>query len=164
MANDIEPNRKLTDQQEKFAQALVRGISQSEAYREAYPKAKSWADTAVWPEASRLAAHPMVSARVAALRAPAVAAAGMTLEGHIAELQRLKGIALGLRKVDVAVRAEELCGKASGFYVTKIESGEPGAFQKLAAENKQRAITAIQDELVRRALLDTTVTDVEPKQ
>ena len=155
--------RLLTDQQEAFAQAFASGKSQADAYREAYPASQKWTAKTLWSKASQLAKHDLVLARVAELRAPAVAAAGMTLESHLAELERLKQLALARNKVDIAVRAEELRGKASGLYITRIEGGEPGAFNKLAAENKQRAIQAVQDEIARRALLDTSVSDVEPK-
>ena len=47
-------NKPLTDKQEKFIQELIKGKSQREAYREAYPASKKWLDTAVDCEASKL--------------------------------------------------------------------------------------------------------------
>lgn len=54
----------LTRQQELFAQGLVAGFSQADAYRRAYPRAAKHKDAAVWVEASKLAAHPKVRLRV----------------------------------------------------------------------------------------------------
>lgn len=53
---------------EIFAQAVAKGASHAEAYREAYPKAKRWKDSTIHPEASKLAANPKVSTRVAELQ------------------------------------------------------------------------------------------------
>jgi hypothetical protein len=54
----------LTPQQEKFAQEVVKGVNLAEAYRTAYPKSQKWADSTLWPHASRLASDGKVSARV----------------------------------------------------------------------------------------------------
>jgi len=45
---------KLTDKQEKFIQELIKGKSQREAYKEAYPKSRKWTDNAVDARACRL--------------------------------------------------------------------------------------------------------------
>lgn len=37
---------KLTDGQEKFVQELIKGKSQREAYRTAYPNSRKWKDNA----------------------------------------------------------------------------------------------------------------------
>lgn len=59
----------LTPKQEAMAQGLARGLSQSEAYRQAYPKALGWRDATVWSRASEVASSGEVQARVAQLRA-----------------------------------------------------------------------------------------------
>jgi hypothetical protein len=58
----------LTPKQEAFAQGLASGLSQSEAYRVAYPKAQSWKDATVWRKASLMAGNGDVQARVDQLR------------------------------------------------------------------------------------------------
>lgn len=45
---------KLTANQEKFVQELIKGKSQREAYRIAYPKSINWTDNAIDSRASRL--------------------------------------------------------------------------------------------------------------
>ena len=44
----------LTDKREKFAQNLNAGLSQRQAYREAYPKSRNWKDATVDKRASEL--------------------------------------------------------------------------------------------------------------
>lgn len=60
--------KKLTVQQEAFAQCLADGLSQADAYRVAYPKSKNWTASALYAQASRTAADPKIDARVTELR------------------------------------------------------------------------------------------------
>lgn len=57
----------LTPQQEAFAMAVASGKSLAEAYRAAYPKSLKWAESTLWPHASRLSGDGKVSARIKAL-------------------------------------------------------------------------------------------------
>ena len=57
----------LTDQQEKFAQNVASVMTQSDAYRSAYPKSKV-KDKTVHEKASRLMANDKIQARVKELR------------------------------------------------------------------------------------------------
>lgn len=79
----------MTPKQEDFATALAAGLSQAAAYREAYPAAAKWKDATVWEEASRLAAHPEVRARLTELRAKAAAANEVSIERLARELVSL---------------------------------------------------------------------------
>lgn len=54
----------LTDKQEAFVQALVRGLSQREAYYEAYPKSKQWKEASVDSKACLLAQNVKVMSRL----------------------------------------------------------------------------------------------------
>lgn len=47
-------NNKLTAKQEKFVNNVIKGMSQREAYRDAYAKSKNWEDSSVDCEASKL--------------------------------------------------------------------------------------------------------------
>lgn len=55
----------LTEGQERYCQARVRGLNQRQAYREAYPKSRGWKDSSVDSQASRLEKTPNVAARLA---------------------------------------------------------------------------------------------------
>ena len=57
----------LTQSQELYCQARARGLSQRQAYREAYPRSGKWKDEAVDSQACRLEALRKVSARIAEL-------------------------------------------------------------------------------------------------
>lgn len=58
----------LTAPQEKYCQARARGLSQRQAYREAYPKSAKWKDSSVDVNASKLEANAKVSQRLAELQ------------------------------------------------------------------------------------------------
>jgi phage terminase small subunit len=59
---------KLTHKQEKFCQEIIKGNTQSDAYREAYTKSKSWKSNTVWERASVLSKNSKVIARLEELR------------------------------------------------------------------------------------------------
>ena len=61
-----ERESMLTTQQETFAQNIIMGMSQAEAYRNAYNTNKM-TDKTVWEKASRLMATDKVRARVSSL-------------------------------------------------------------------------------------------------
>jgi len=63
----MHPTMTLTIKQENFCQAIVDGLSQSDAYRAAY-EAGNMSDNAIAVEASRLMDNPNVSLRVDELR------------------------------------------------------------------------------------------------
>jgi hypothetical protein len=56
--------KALTPQQEKFAQGIAAGLSQSAAYRAAYPASLKWKDDSVHNKASALMRNALVQARV----------------------------------------------------------------------------------------------------
>lgn len=111
----------LSPQREKYAQLLAQGCTQSDAYRQAYPASKSWKPDSVHQKASKLAADPGVAARVDELRRQVVPKLAMTMESHMEELERLKGLALQAGKFEAAIKAEELRGKVKGLYVQRTE-------------------------------------------
>ena len=54
---------RLTKQQEKYVNYLIRGDSQRQAYMKAYPNSKKWKQSSVDAEASKMLAIPKVSTR-----------------------------------------------------------------------------------------------------
>lgn len=80
----------LTPKQEKFAQLCVALCNQSAAYRQAYDCTNMKWNT-IAPEASKLAAHPEVAARIRQLQDEAAAASAVpTLAARIAELRLME--------------------------------------------------------------------------
>lgn len=116
----------VTPKQEAFCIAYIETGNASEAYRRAY-SAKGMSLKTINEAASRLASDSKVTARLQELRAPAVKAAQITLEQHLADLQRLRDMAEASEKYGPAVAAEMARGKASGLYVDRVEhSGKIG--------------------------------------
>jgi hypothetical protein len=64
---------KLTNKQEKFAEAIAMGVSQSEAYRMAYPVSLAWKAASVHNKASAMAKNGEVLARVEKLKVQTMA-------------------------------------------------------------------------------------------
>ena len=112
--------RGITSKQEAFCQAIISGGTQADAYRSAYSTANMKSKT-VDEEACAIMKNPTIINRIAELRAPAVRAAGMTLESHLADLQRLRNMAVKDKQYAAAITAETSRGRAAGFYVDKKE-------------------------------------------
>jgi hypothetical protein len=116
----------MTPGRESFATGLAQGLSQSEAYRRAFQKSQAWKDATVWRKASLLAAVGEVQARVAEIQAQVAERSLVTLEGHVAELARLRRAAEDEGQLAAAIKAEELRGKVCGLYVERTEHTGPG--------------------------------------
>jgi phage terminase small subunit len=110
----------LTIKQENFCLKYIETGNASEAYRHAYDTSRMKPET-VNRCAKEMIDHPNISARVKELREPVVKAAQVSLEQHLADLQRLRDKAESSEKYGPAVTAEMARGKASGLYVDKIE-------------------------------------------
>jgi len=121
--------RTLTAKQERFVQALTKGgadgkgTSQADAYRAAY-SADRMSAHAVHCEASLLAAHPEVSARVAAHRAAverSTLSSALTRRRWIVE--RLEHEAEHAQSDAGRVRALELLGKVTevALFTDRVE-------------------------------------------
>ena len=112
----------LTPKQEAFAQAVVSGLSQSDAYRAAYNVREGTKSETINQAASRIMADSNVSARVAELRKPVVEAVKITLASHLQRLEELSSGAEQAGQYSAAISAEIARGKASGLYTEKVEA------------------------------------------
>jgi phage terminase small subunit len=110
---------ELTPKQEAFAQAIVTGMSQSDAYRAAY-SADNMKPETVQNKAYQLMKRGEVTARVAELRKPVVEAVQITLASHLERLRELSAVAQSSGQLSAAITAEVARGKASGLYVEKV--------------------------------------------
>ena len=109
----------LTPKQEAFAQAIVTGVNQSDAYRAAYKVRAGTKAESVNVAASKLMADAKVTQRVAELREPVAKKAQITLESHLDDLMRLRNMAAKEKQYSAAITAEVARGKASGVHVEK---------------------------------------------
>ena len=105
---------------EHFAQLLLQGYNQADAYKLAYPAQARQRPGTLYPNASRLAADSKVKARLAELRAavaaPAILDAIQRQEfwSHI--------ICDDSKDTRDRLRASELLGKAQGDFIERTES------------------------------------------
>jgi phage terminase small subunit len=114
----------LTPKQENFCLAYIETGNASEAYRRSYD-ASGMSDTSINRKAKELLDNGKIAARLAALRAPVVQKAQITLEKHLNDLKRLRDMAEASEKYGPAIQAEIARGKASGLYVEKTELTGP---------------------------------------
>lgn len=89
----------LTVQQEKYCQARARGLTQRNAYREAYPKSESWKESSVDVAASKLDANAKVSQRLGELME---AAAKESVASRAAVIDRMA--ALNAESAKIAIQ------------------------------------------------------------
>ncbi len=104
---------KLTSKQTKFVQGVLRGLSQSDAYRAAYDCA-NMADNSIWREASVLMTNPKVTQRLKTLQArqdDAALLSGLATRQHIQ--RTLYGLTTDGENDAARLRACELLGKLS---------------------------------------------------
>lgn len=130
--------RKPTAKQEAFCVAYIETGSVVEAYKRVY-KPTSTNESAIKATAHKSYRSPVVVARIAELQAPAAKKAGITLESHLAELERLRNKADTAADYGAAIRAEVARGKAAGLYVEKIDLNLTGSLAERLARARQRA-------------------------
>lgn len=127
----------LTPKQERFVQNIISGMTQADAYREAYSTAKM-TDKTVWEKASRLMADSKVKARLTELRDQLAGESIMTAKERLEYLTRVvkgeeneqkieitKDGKKVTRRIPPAIKtrldAIDLMNKMTGEYTTKIE-------------------------------------------
>ena len=109
----------LTDKQLRFVRAILDGKTATDAYRTAYDCSNMQSES-IWVAASRLRNNDKVALWIITARKACLGASKLTLEGHLQELERLKELAMGAGNYGAAVQAEQLRGKATGFYVEQV--------------------------------------------
>ena len=109
----------LTAKQEQFAQNIIKGMSQADAYRSAYSTSKM-ADKTIHENASRLANDSKVRARIDELRGQ------LTSETIMTAQKRLEWLTEAIQSEDVAIndklKAIDIMNKMQGEYVQKVQA------------------------------------------
>lgn len=126
----------LTGPQEEFAKLVASGKTLAEAHRLAYPRSAKWADSAIWPSASRIMAISKVSARVKALQAVAAEKAGIDQAEVLREIRRLavSDIA-GIMHADGRMKMPHELDAATRAAVASFEMGPTGIKYKFWDKN-----------------------------
>ena len=130
---------------EKFVQELLRGKSQADAYLAAGYKAKSTAVASA--AATRLLKNPDIQKRIAEFHERTELETALTLEEHMRELKLLREMAKARGDIKAAIQAEVKRGEAKQFYVRRVETGGPVAFDQLTDDELQQQIVEQTKEL-----------------
>ncbi len=136
----------LTSKQEVFAQAIVSGKTQADAYRKAFSAGKM-KDETIQQAASRLMADSKVTARVEELRAPVVAKLQYGLEAAMLEAAEAFRVAKAKENGGAMVAAVQLRAKLNGLLVEKREDvTDPfkQAIGNMSAEKAQEMLDALE--------------------
>ena len=117
--SDMDELPGLTPKQMAFVQALLRGKTASDAYREAYD-CEGMAANSIWVAASRLRSDAKVALWLRRYQLATLQEGRVTLEAHLGELTRLRERALDAKQVAAAVQAEHHRGKVAGLYEDRL--------------------------------------------
>ena len=109
----------LTPKQETFAQKIIEGMSQADAYRSAYSCARM-SDKTIWENASRLMADSKVKARVQELRDRIASESVMSARERLEWLTRL--VQDEEQITPDKLKAIDIMNKMTGEYVTKVDA------------------------------------------
>lgn len=109
----------LTAKQETFAQKIVEGMTQTDAYRAAY-NAKKMTDKSVWEKASELANDVKVAERIRELRDRIASKSIMTAQER---MEWLTELVMGQdASYSDRLKAIDIMNKMQGEYVQKVEA------------------------------------------
>ena len=108
----------LTAKQEKFCQGVAKGLSYSDAYREAYDAVNMKPET-VNNSAFKLLKNGEITARVDELRGHIEEELKYSAKESFTKLSELQSQAEAGGNINAALKAEELKGKLAGIYVDK---------------------------------------------
>lgn len=93
--------------------------------------------------ASRLKNDSKIAAWIQRARVAALETGKVTAQGHLAELARLREIALSTGNVGAAVNAEVSRGKAQGIYVERIEDARSANDTTLTLEQLKECLVSL---------------------
>lgn len=109
----------LTAKQEAFAQNIVSGMNQADAYRSAYD-ADNMSDNAIYREASLLMSRPKVAQRISEMRNELAKPTIMSAQERLEWLTGL--IKDDESDVNAKLKAVDIMNKMQGGYIQRIEA------------------------------------------
>jgi len=140
-------DKKLTPKQLHFARCIAGGMTQSDAYREAYTVRDSTTQESIHSSASRLMSDVKVSARVKhliGLRERAVVASAVTDRERV--LSKLRGWMDDAEPTDTnKIKAAQLLGQSVGMFKDVIETSTNDRESSEIAVEIERRLAALQD-------------------
>jgi len=110
----------LTEKQLNFVLGIQKGLSKSDAYRQAYDCTKMKPDS-IWCNASKLASSTKVAQWLAYLKATQITEALYTKEKHLEDMAEAARACKENKSWSAYVKAVESLGRCAGHYVDKSE-------------------------------------------
>jgi len=110
----------LTEKQLLFVIGIQKGLSKSDAYRQAYDCTRMKPDS-IWCNASKLASSTKVAQWLAYLKATQITEALYTKEKHILDMAEAARACKENKAWAAYVKATESLGRCAGHYVDKTE-------------------------------------------
>ena len=114
--------KRLTEMQQRFAEFLVFGGPEGPLNKMEAAKLAGYSEKRCRQEGSELTnprLSPLVVKHIDELKQERMLKFGVTYESHIAELARIKDLALKKSSFSAAVNAETNRGKAGGLYIDR---------------------------------------------
>ena len=124
--------RKLTINQEKFAQEYVLTGIGAEAYRRAYPKSLKWKEEIVHQKASRMMSHGKVVARIKELQDEVAKRNEVTIDSVVAEYNEVIKEAREAGQFSPAVAGITKKAELLGLFKKHQEQGKTDIHMNLA--------------------------------
>ena len=154
--------KRLTEMQRKFAEILVFGDKEGRAVTKTEAaKLAGFSPNRCSQEGYELTnpkLSPLVVDYIGKLREEKIQKYAVTYEGHVAELDRIKEMALKKGSFSSAVNAETNRGKAAGLYIDRkiIKTGKLEDLTEQELENKMKQILDDYGQLINVTPTSTT--------
>jgi len=152
--------KRLTEMQQRFAEYLVFGGPEGPLNKSEAAELAGYSKKRCRQEGSELTnprLSPLVVKHIDELKQERMLKFGVTYESHIAELARIKDLALKKSSFSAAVNAETNRGKAGGLYIDR-KIIKHGKLEDLTEEQLDMKMAQIEEDYAN--LLDDDVVDV----
>ena len=153
--------KRLTEMQKRFAEFLIFGGPEGPVNKAEAAEMAGYSKKRCRQEGSELTnprQSPLVVKYLDELRAERMLKFGVTFESHIAELSRIKDLALKKNSFSAAVIAETNRGKAGGLYIDR-KIIKHGKLEDMTEEQLEMKMAQIEEDYA--SLLNDKVIDAE---
>ena len=157
--------KRLTEMQKRFAEYLVFGGPDGPVYKSEAAKMAGYSEKRCRQESAELTnpRHaPLVVKYIDELKQERMLKFGVTYESHIAELARIKDLALKKSSFSAAVNAETNRGKAGGLYIDR-KIIKHGKLEDMTEEQLEMKMAQIEEDYA-SLLTDDNVIDVSESE
>ena len=152
--------KRLTEMQQRFAEYLVFGGPEGPLNKSEAAELAGYSKKRCRQEGSELTnprLSPLVVKHIDELKQERMLKFGVTYESHIAELARIKDLALKKSSFSAAVNAETNRGKAGGLYIDR-KIIKHGKLEDMTEEQLEMKLAQIEEDYA--SLLTDDVVDV----